>query len=143
MGTELPATARHTGVSDGLDKPLQQRLGELRWRRTNERRTPPLSRIPQQRELAHHKDFSPDIGNGAVHLPVIIGEDPQLDELASQRYHLSIAIAGGHPHQHGEAIGDLAYRFPIHPDRSPADSLHHCSHEPGGYDLAVVAPTTA
>jgi hypothetical protein len=74
-------------------KLLVERLGNGRWGCSYVARAVAFARIGQKGKLAHHKDFAIGIDYASVHLPVLVIENAQLDQLTA------------HPGKRGSSIG--------------------------------------
>ena len=84
-----------------------------------------------QRELRDHQQRAADVVERAVHLPGVVVEDAQADDLAAEEIGLGRRVARRDAEQHAETVADGADHLAV--DRHPgfAHPLHHRPHARG------------
>ena len=92
--------------------PLVQRLGLLGRRGVHEARAVALARVAVEGELAHAQDLAAGVRHRAVHLAVLVLEDPQREQLAREPVGVLGAVAAAHAEQHEQAGPISATRSP-------------------------------
>jgi len=81
---EAPGSASNSGFTNPADKVFIELVCKFGWRGILERRPPAFARVALQGELGNHKHFARPIGNGEVHLAVLILEDAQSGDLCRE-----------------------------------------------------------
>ena len=110
-------------------RPLtQQRLGILRSRRLDERRSPALTSVSGEGELRDHEQAAADLLDRTVHPPLVIGEDAQRQQPPRDVLDVVIAITLQRAHQRQQAGFDRPHRSAIDLDGGAADSLDDADH---------------
>ena len=87
-----------------------------------------MGAVGRQGELRYHQRLSPYVQKGTVHLILLVGKDPQLDDFLGQDIGLGLRIALHHAQQHRKAGSDLPHDASIHGHAGFAHPLNYCFH---------------
>ena len=128
MRAELPGGHSETARAQPVDKMPVQIVGAIRGRCFRERWPVALTRIAIQRKLRDHQQRAADIGDGAVHLALGIGKDPQVPGLVGQEISLVFVIDLADAKQHAQACADLPNHRGINGDLGLRNSLNNDAH---------------
>lgn len=112
----------------GADHPLDQRFGLLGSGGLAERRPITPRGVGIQRELADDQDLAVRVTHGAVHLAVVVAENPETGQLGRHSVGLSGTIVVGHPDQDAQSHLDLSHDLAIYGDGGFGYPLHYCTH---------------
>lgn len=93
----------------------------------------PFAIDPAQRELRDREDRSARFGDVAVHLPCLVGENPQLADLLRRAGDLLFRIALLYRRENDDPGGDLGDALPADVDRCAPDALNDALHGRGFY----------
>src|SRR5262249_55967590 len=73
--------ARHAGAADLRKRLLVEPARGDRLESARERRAPPRASVAVERELRDDQHITGDVAHGAVHLALVVREDPQVHDL--------------------------------------------------------------
>lgn len=96
---------------------------------TGERRSPASANVAEKGELTDDEDFTIDVADVEIHLPGLISEHPQTNDLVDGGPDLAIPVSGLDPYEEAEPSPDLGHQITLDRDRGPGDSLQHHSHK--------------
>src|SRR5437763_1883564 len=81
-----PRSQRLQRLGEGLD-PFAR---HLRRRRPDPRRPPAAAHVAVESELGHHEDLAPNVRQRAIHLPGLVFEHAQVEDLRGQLPHVGL-----------------------------------------------------
>src|SRR5690606_11673935 len=110
---------------------LVESLRLVRSRRVDEARPPPLAGVAVEGELRHHEQRSPDILERAIHLPFVVTEEAEPDDLVRHPLHLLRTVAVRESHEEAEAAPHLPNDLPVYPHFGARYALEQDPHETG------------
>src|SRR2546426_4152237 len=127
-GAEHALSNMEAAGPDALAEPGVQRLRALRPRRIDESRPRSLARIAEEGELRDRQPPPADVDHRPVHLPLLVLEDPQLNDLIGHPLRILVGILVTDPDQHAKACRNGSRHLPVDGDRRFTDSLHDGAH---------------
>src|SRR5690606_21563805 len=95
-----------------------------------ERRPPTPPGVAEQRELTDHEGASPEVDDGAIHAPLVVGEDAQTGQFVGGGPDPLIGAPPGHPRPQQQPRADLPHDPAVHRDRGTAHPLCDHPHRP-------------
>lgn len=107
---------------------LQNRNSRFRSGGGHERGTAPLPNVGEERELGDGENGPADIGDAAVHLAVVIGEDAHPCDLRRGRDPVRGRVPSGDADEHEETGSDRTRLLPVDRHPCPDDSLQDDTH---------------
>lgn len=128
------------------DQLLNEPLSLRRRHGGVERRTPPLARRARDREVRDEQDGSLDVEDGQVHLPRVVLEDPEIDELVGPPGEVGGRVVLLDADKRDQARADprmLALAVVLDDAQRRADHpLHHDAHAepPFGHTMLPATP---
>jgi len=98
------------------------------WHGAVETRAPTAAGVPVERELTHEEKTSRDVGEGAIHLALIVLENAKTGDLVDQITRLGFAVPLADTDERHESTFDATYDFPRHLHPSRGDALNDGAH---------------
>lgn len=119
------AAALHVAAASAQlgDQAVDQRSGQLRRRRPDERRPAAAMEIAEQGELRDHQHASSGGREVDVHPSVGVVEEAQRRDLLGRREHFALAVVGPHADQSQQTPADRADPHALDLDGGPRDAL--------------------
>ena len=85
--------------------------------------------IGVQGELGDHQQGPAHGGQVQIHLPCLVGKDPQAADFIGQLFRLGLGVVGADAQQHQKAGADGPHGGPVNGDRGGGYSGYHCAHK--------------
>src|SRR5947208_3774612 len=112
------------------DEPFVQGNRYLGRRRVDEAGPPPLARVAVQGELRHHEQRPAYVGEGQVHLPLGVTEQPQTEHLVRHPGELVLGVGWGEAGEDEKPRSNLPGYAPVNAHFRTRDPLQHDPHRP-------------
>ena len=136
-----PNTPRFADV--GLAEALVEALGRLARRGGDERRAVALARVAVERELADAEHLA--VPERGVHPPLVVGEDPQRQDLRREPVGVGIGVVVRDAEQHEQARADGRHLVAADAHGGARHALHQRPHRRQREKIATASsmPTTS
>src|SRR5881396_3833309 len=112
------------------DEPFVQGNRYLGRRRVDEAGPPPLARVAVQGELRHHEQRPAYVGEGQVHLPLGVTEQPQTEHLVRHPGELVLGVGWGKASEDEKPRPNFPGYAPVNAHFRTRDPLQHDPHRP-------------
>jgi hypothetical protein len=121
-----------------LDEVVVKGLGPVGRHRELEARTPAPPHVAIESELADDEKRSVDVGEGEVHLALVVLEDAKPDDLVDQAACLGVGVTLSDADECNEAFSDLPDDLARHLDLRGAHTLDDRAHQSLSASLSLV-----
>ena len=114
--------------SQSRHEALKDLFSEFRRSRFLEARAPSFADVAVEGELRYRENPFAHVEERAIHLALLILEDPQVHNFLCQMRRIRLTIIASHAHQHQESWADLSHDLPIHSHARFPHSLDDQTH---------------
>ena len=105
----------------------------------------PFAELPRQRKLRDEEDLPSRIEDAAVHLVVLVAEDPEPHEFAGEIVRLLLGVTAAHRKKYGESAFYLPFYLAVHGQHGterPLNDRPHILSSPFSSAGALSAPAS-
>jgi hypothetical protein len=112
-------------TSNGFNQAQVQSVGLLGRSGVHEGGAAPLSAISPKGELRNNQYVAPDIHDRPVHLSVVVGKDPQVEDLVGEIPDVFRTVLAPHAHQYQDTAADASHTGPADTHLRLGNPLNH------------------